>query len=350
MPAAARTPTAVTHAGAARWSVHPLLADDGKTVIGGFCRWTGGTAGRARLAERWRQRGPTCATSSKPLPTGSGRPITSFATLIFPSAIRKRPACRRKAASANVAATSGSAASMTATGTPISTISRRADRSATSSSPISMPASDGGSPRSAVDRCSTTPARSSATAASAATSPARSKREQQIRFLAQHDALTGLPNRSLFKDRLRQVVAQAKRTESGFAVLCVDLDDFKQVNDTLGHVAGDAVLCEMARRMQVGRPRDRHRRSPRRRRVHRHPDRRARMGRRQGAGRPAARRRCREPIDLGGEHGRMRRQHRDQPLPRRRRGPGRSDPQRRSGPLQGEGNRTGAPTASSCRR
>jgi diguanylate cyclase (GGDEF)-like protein/PAS domain S-box-containing protein len=73
--------------------------------------------------------------------------------------------------------------------------------------------------------------------------------EKQIRFLAQHDPLTGLPNRYLLKDRLKQVLATARRTQSGLAVLCVDLDGFKIVNDTLGHPAGDALLCEAARRM-----------------------------------------------------------------------------------------------------
>jgi diguanylate cyclase (GGDEF)-like protein/PAS domain S-box-containing protein len=74
--------------------------------------------------------------------------------------------------------------------------------------------------------------------------------EKQIRFLAQHDPLTGLPNRSLLKDRLNQVVATARRMRRKLAVHCIDLDDFKIVNDTLGHAAGDALLRETARRMR----------------------------------------------------------------------------------------------------
>ena len=74
--------------------------------------------------------------------------------------------------------------------------------------------------------------------------------EKRIRFLAQHDALTNLPNRALLKDRLEQVLATARRMQRSLAVLCVDLDEFKTVNDTLGHAAGDALLCETARRMR----------------------------------------------------------------------------------------------------
>lgn len=74
--------------------------------------------------------------------------------------------------------------------------------------------------------------------------------EEKIRFLAQHDALTGLANRVLLKDRLEQLLLRANRCDEGVAVLCVDLDDFKAVNDTLGHAAGDALLCAAAGRMR----------------------------------------------------------------------------------------------------
>lgn len=67
--------------------------------------------------------------------------------------------------------------------------------------------------------------------------------------LALYDSLTGLPNRNLFMDRLGQAIVAAKRGERIMALLYVDLDNFKQINDTLGHEAGDELLREMARRM-----------------------------------------------------------------------------------------------------
>ncbi len=69
------------------------------------------------------------------------------------------------------------------------------------------------------------------------------------RYLAYHDPLTRLPNRALFFDRLVQSVAQAKRTGKSMAVLFLDLDGFKKVNDTLGHSAGDLLLMTTAERI-----------------------------------------------------------------------------------------------------
>ncbi len=69
------------------------------------------------------------------------------------------------------------------------------------------------------------------------------------RYLAYHDPLTRLPNRALFFDRLVQSVAQAKRTGKSMAVLFLDLDGFKKVNDTLGHSAGDLLLITTAERI-----------------------------------------------------------------------------------------------------
>jgi diguanylate cyclase (GGDEF)-like protein len=72
---------------------------------------------------------------------------------------------------------------------------------------------------------------------------------EQLRHLATHDALTGLPNRVLLDDRLAQAVAHADRDHQPFAVLVLDLDRFKLVNDSLGHRAGDELLNEVARRL-----------------------------------------------------------------------------------------------------
>jgi diguanylate cyclase (GGDEF)-like protein len=67
--------------------------------------------------------------------------------------------------------------------------------------------------------------------------------------LAQHDALTGLPNRLLLTDRLDRAIATARRHRGSLAVLFLDLDHFKHVNDSLGHAAGDRVLETVARRL-----------------------------------------------------------------------------------------------------
>ncbi|MBB5695293.1 bifunctional diguanylate cyclase/phosphodiesterase [Muricoccus pecuniae] len=72
--------------------------------------------------------------------------------------------------------------------------------------------------------------------------------EARIMHLARHDALTGLPNRVLFRERLDEALLRARRGEA-FAVLCLDLDRFKEVNDTLGHPAGDALLRAIAERL-----------------------------------------------------------------------------------------------------
>ncbi len=74
--------------------------------------------------------------------------------------------------------------------------------------------------------------------------------QRRVEFLATHDDLTNLPNRPLFLDRLRQAIAHAERSGGTFAVLFIDLDNFKVINDSLGHAAGDDLLKEIARRLR----------------------------------------------------------------------------------------------------
>ncbi len=80
---------------------------------------------------------------------------------------------------------------------------------------------------------------------------ARKEAERRITHIALHDGLTGLANRTLFNERLRQGLADARRTGEAFAVLACDLDRFKRVNDTHGHPAGDRLLCIVADRLRA---------------------------------------------------------------------------------------------------
>jgi diguanylate cyclase (GGDEF)-like protein len=76
------------------------------------------------------------------------------------------------------------------------------------------------------------------------------QKQQELDRLASHDSLTGLHNRRVFLDRLDHALAHAKRNQGRLALLFIDLNNFKHINDKLGHAAGDAVLCTLAQRLR----------------------------------------------------------------------------------------------------
>src|SRR6185312_3916219 len=78
----------------------------------------------------------------------------------------------------------------------------------------------------------------------------KSRADERIEYLASHDSLTGLPNREMFNGLLRHSIEAAQRHQRKFAVLFIDLDRFKVINDSLGHDAGDMLLVEVSHRLR----------------------------------------------------------------------------------------------------
>ncbi|MGZ3410710.1 MAG: putative bifunctional diguanylate cyclase/phosphodiesterase [Xanthobacteraceae bacterium] len=79
----------------------------------------------------------------------------------------------------------------------------------------------------------------------------RKRAEARVAHMAHHDALTGLPNRVLLRQRLEEALLRRRRTDQATAILCIDLDNFKSVNDTLGHSCGDLLLQRVAERIRA---------------------------------------------------------------------------------------------------
>ena len=78
----------------------------------------------------------------------------------------------------------------------------------------------------------------------------RQRADEELAFLATHDGLTGLPNRTLILDRIEQMLARSRRAQTPVAAVFMDLDNFKIVNDTLGHGVGDELLCSLTERLE----------------------------------------------------------------------------------------------------
>ncbi len=146
---------------------------------------------------------------------------------------------------------------------------RAAPRTSRASTGSATPTAASAGCSAAGSRCATATARPTRMAGSMSDITDRKAAEEQLRHDALHDSLTGLPNRTLFLDRLELSLRRAKRDRDyRCAVLFLDLDRFKLVNDGFSHAVGDQLLVALAQRLTRDAAPRRHRRPPRRRRVH----------------------------------------------------------------------------------
>ena len=124
----------------------------------------------------------------------------------------------------------------------------------------------------------------------------RKRAEARLAFMAQHDGLTGLPNRNLLRQQMDDLLLHTRRSAEKVAVLVLGLDNFKAVNDTLGHGIGDKLLARRRQAAALDPARGRRAGAPQLRRIRDHPERRDASGGRRAAGAGACWRRSAIPI------------------------------------------------------
>ena len=175
----------------------------------------------------------------------------------------------------------------------------------------------------------------------------RKRYEEQLEHQANHDALTGLPNRTLLHDRLRPGDARAAPGARAVAVLFIDLDHFKLINDTLGHPRATSCCKAIGERARRRAARGRHRRAPGRRRVRADPDRPGERRTSSAAPCSASAPRCASRSTLDGKRALRHLQHRHRLLPARRARRRDAAQERRRGDVPRQGARRATPSSSS---
>ena len=174
----------------------------------------------------------------------------------------------------------------------------------------------------------------------------RKRAEARLAFMAQHDGLTGLPNRNLLRQHMDEILLHTRRSAEKVAVLVLGLDNFKAVNDTLGHGIGDKLLRGVAKRLRSTLARGRHAGPPQLRRIRDRPER-AGAARGCGVAGEAPAGGDRRPLSARRPFRRDRRQHRHRDGARRRRRIRKAAEERRHGAVARQERIRAAPSASS---